>query len=391
MSILDNLRLAKEHLVFKWTSIDPDVTCSEIVASINIETCTPQVVAAIFTRLRDTLPIYGLKVSHGVADAAGCNWLAFTTMSDLPVSELLPQDLIAKYDIINFNIRIVQKDPVSGRFIIFMPDMPHLLKNIVTALELSSNTKSHRDIKFGKCRVNLRMAFDIWKALGGDTNQLQETKLTIHHFIKNAFSRMNVSLAMQILSESVAVMIRTAIADEDIKLFYQVKGMYNHLADLCEKMNTVADICNGRQGPHTPTNASERQKALLDVLAWFTEWKNLHDERVAIEEATEYNFFAPETWFCIQALILAEVGTIQLYCIEKGQSIRPKSLNTDVVEWLFGDCRQMAGGSTNSLTARQWNHGDGKAAACNAGRHNVVGNNKTSNDTTVFKRDHQRY
>jgi hypothetical protein len=35
-SILDNLLLAEEHLVFKFSSIDPGVKCSEIVASVNV-------------------------------------------------------------------------------------------------------------------------------------------------------------------------------------------------------------------------------------------------------------------------------------------------------------------------------------------------------------------
>ena len=35
-SILDNLLLAEEHLVFKFSSIDPGVKCLEIVASVNV-------------------------------------------------------------------------------------------------------------------------------------------------------------------------------------------------------------------------------------------------------------------------------------------------------------------------------------------------------------------
>ncbi len=34
--ILENLPLAEEHLIFKWVSIDPNIKCSEIVASINV-------------------------------------------------------------------------------------------------------------------------------------------------------------------------------------------------------------------------------------------------------------------------------------------------------------------------------------------------------------------
>lgn len=326
------------------------------------------------------MPIFGFAVSHGASDAAGCNWLSFKNLADLPISKLLPADLMSKYESIDFDIEIVHEDPVSGEYIIFLPDMPHLIKNVVTALELSSNSKSKRDIKFGKCPVNLGMSQEVWEALGGLLCQLQETKLTIHHFLKNAFSRMSVSLAMQVLSASTAAMIRKAIEDEDVNLSLSNKGMYHHLANLCEHMNDLADICNGRDGPHSPENALERQTKLLDILAWFTAWKDEHDRRVADEEATEFNFFAPETWFCLRALILGQVATIQLYCVELGVCVKPRSLNTDVVEWFFGHCRQMVGGSTNKMTTRAWNHGVGKSAAFRAGKHTVVGNNKTGAD-----------
>ena len=43
----------------------------------------------------------------------------------------------------------------------------------------------------------------------------------------------------------------------------------------------------------------------------------------------------------IQALIWVHVGVIQLYCVVKRESINPQSMNTDVVEWIFGDAHQM--------------------------------------------------
>ena len=73
---------------------------------------------------------------------------------------------------------------------------------------------------------------------------------------------MNVALAMQILSASVARMIRTAITDDDIVLALDNKNVYHHLADLCEKWNNVFDICNRRDGPHSPQNAKEGQVKL---------------------------------------------------------------------------------------------------------------------------------
>ena len=65
-------------------------------------------------------------------------------------------------------------------------------------------------------------------------------------------------------------LIRSAIADDRIVLSLHIKGMYSHVADLCEHWNKVIDICNGRHGPHSPGNAVMRQTCLLDTLVWFS-------------------------------------------------------------------------------------------------------------------------
>merc|ERR1711957_193110 len=142
-------------------------------------------------------------------------------------------------------------------------------------------------------------------------------------------------------------------------------------------MNALIDICNGKHAEHTPENGLDRQHKLLRILDWFSRWKQLHDERVEMEEADEYNFFANETWKCIQSLILVHVSIIQIYCIEKKEKINPRVINTDVVEWFFGDARSMCGGATNKLRAKCANAADIMAGAFTRGRHGVVGNNKS--------------
>ena len=57
-----------------------------------------------------------------------------------------------------------------------------------------------------------------------------------------------------------------------------------------ECWDEVVDICNGRRGPHSPANATQRQTSLLETLAGFSRWKELHDKRVKEKHATEYNF-----------------------------------------------------------------------------------------------------
>merc|ERR1711957_91926 len=100
-------------------------------------------------------------------------------------------------------------------------------------------------------------------------------------------------------------------------------------------MNALIDICNGKHAEHTPENGLDRQHELLCILDWFSRWKQLHDERVEMEEADENNFFANETWKCIQSLIVAHVSIIQIYCIEKKEKINPRVINTDVVKWFL--------------------------------------------------------
>jgi hypothetical protein len=73
-------------------------------------------------------------------------------------------------------------------------------------------------------------------------------------------------------------------------LSLHVKGMYNHVKDLCEHWNAVIDICNGWDGPHSPNNAAMRQFCLLDTLVWLSRWKELHDERVRKKLASEFIF-----------------------------------------------------------------------------------------------------
>jgi hypothetical protein len=76
-SILENIPLAEEHLVFKWVSIDPDVKCSDIVASINVKKVSASVITSMMISLRDMLLMFGLEMRMATSDAAGCNWVSF--------------------------------------------------------------------------------------------------------------------------------------------------------------------------------------------------------------------------------------------------------------------------------------------------------------------------
>jgi len=55
---MDELKLAHEHLVFKWSSLDPNIKCSDVVALINVNKVTPEIIAQITELLRETMPIH---------------------------------------------------------------------------------------------------------------------------------------------------------------------------------------------------------------------------------------------------------------------------------------------------------------------------------------------
>ena len=240
--------------------------------------------------------------------------------------------MIDNYPTVDFDVKCLMTDPVTNEWIVFLPDMPHLTKNIVTSLELSSSKTSKRNLMMGKVPINMQMIHEIWLKCDGACGQLQSTKLTSRHFDKNAYSCMNVKLATQLLSQSTVEMVRYAISDESVVLSLRNKGMYNHVANLCEHWNYVVDICNGRDGPHSPDNAAMRQSRLFDTLVWFSKWEELHDERVRKKLATEFNVFTNETWFCIKSLLLAHITVIQINCVSKGQSVSQRTMNTDTAE-----------------------------------------------------------
>ncbi len=187
----------------------------------------------------------------------------------------------------------------------------------------------------------------------------------------------DVKLDTQLLSQSTVKMIRHAISNKIGVLSLHNNCMYRHVADLCGHLNSIVDTCNGWDRPHSPSNAAQRQTQLLDMLAWFSRWKQLHDEMVKEKRSTEYNFFADKTWFCIKSLLLAHIMVIQIHCVKNGESISPQMMNINTVEWFFGDAWQMVGGSTNKLTAAGFNQVDKKASTFNATIISLVGNNST--------------
>jgi hypothetical protein len=324
---------------------------SEIVAAIDVSKVTPSVVSNTLVYLMDTLSLHGLDTAVVTADGAGENMSVFKGLATHSMGEFLPDSLTSLFPDINFsekNLMIDTETTGDSSFVMFLPDMPHLVKNMVTAMEKSSNKHSKRDLKYKYDPLNFNAIYDMWKATGGLTHQQAHTKLSTAHFFKDAYSRMRVNLAVQVVSDSVAQMLKKGVDDDDIVVPLG-KHRNQRLIELCEQVDQMVDICNGRskhspgRALFTPETALAKQKELLSILDWFSKWNKEHKVRLSKGWDTEFNFYADETWRNLQSLILGHVFLIQFWVMDRGFSINPRVCNTDCnMEHHFGNSRQIA-------------------------------------------------
>ena len=220
-SIIDNLLLADQNLCLRWTSLDPDVKMSEIIATIDVSKTTPEVVAALAIEAMDiAASTYGIYTSSMFADDAGENAKFADTFSVLAAKDLMDEAQVKDYEAkgVDLSVRVGFNDLTTGNLVALIPDMPHLSKNVVTAMEFSSKKNQKRNLRRGKKPVNLNMIKVPWVKTGGKSKQQHPTKLTVHHFEKNSHLRMKIRLAMQVLSNSVKTMLEKACLDNTLDL-----------------------------------------------------------------------------------------------------------------------------------------------------------------------------
>ncbi len=102
--------------MFKFSSIDPRVKCSEIVASVNVTKVTSGVITSVIIALCDLLPTVGLKVGMAMSDAAGCNWVLYrgTILMHIFQDALSCETmLLEKYTEFHFDVKCLMVNPVT--------------------------------------------------------------------------------------------------------------------------------------------------------------------------------------------------------------------------------------------------------------------------------------
>lgn len=135
-------------------------------------------------------------------------------------------------------------DPGLQVFIVIHPDMPHLIKKIVNALEMSSDKDSNRDLRLQGMPLSLEMVESMWERSGGGIGVVRSSKHSTDHFNKNPNSRMLSYLAFQITSTSSVAMIREVL-EQDVN--EKEKEMYEPLLKFLALLDRVIDVMNAKK------------------------------------------------------------------------------------------------------------------------------------------------
>ena len=70
------------------------------------------------------------------------------TLSTHTFRDALPREILDKYPTVDFDVKCLMTNHFLKQWIVFLPNMPHLTKNIVTSLELSSSKNLKRNLMY---------------------------------------------------------------------------------------------------------------------------------------------------------------------------------------------------------------------------------------------------
>jgi hypothetical protein len=250
---------------------------------------------------------------------------------------------------VDLDQKIALQHPIDSTLNVFVwPDMPHVMKRLVNLLERSGSSTSRCSLTRFNVDIpeplSLKMIFNVWtKFGGGGISQLRFNKLTLEHFYKDAFNRMRVPLALQIISHSVAEMLREAIAT------WPEFTCFGSLMEMCLKFDRLVDIMNGAgQGKRAPVVNDSQHVMLyeaLEILRWCADWRQ---DLVQRGLPLEINFLNQELWEDLSGMVLSFVCTSRHYLtLFPGTEICQRRAQQDGVEHHFAHVRDAAGSGRN--------------------------------------------
>ncbi|KAK3921442.1 Transposable element P transposase [Frankliniella fusca] len=247
----------------------------------------------------------------------------------------------------------------ENRPLFFIVDPPHLIKTIRNCFSNSNGHKHTRDM----LKNNEKMSWEAVEKLHSVSisEKYKFHKLTQAHARLTPFSRMNVNLATQTMSASVARALLYYMSD------IRFHGLINpELINFIEKVNLLFDCLNGSNDPDGKRNKTnkylqpysshqdERFKILkTDVLRFFQDWHKECNEEIGLsKEAKERRTVSEQSYSSLHITIQGFCGAVNFLLAKGAPSIDAKKFNQDKLEQYFGLMR-MAGGASNNPTLHE--------------------------------------
>jgi hypothetical protein len=213
--------------------------------------------------------------------------------------------------------------------------------------------------------MNLAMIRSVWLKYEPPGSGLRKTHFGYDHFELDAYKKMRVFLAVQVMSQSAINMIKECCADEDNdEDIDNFKGMI----ELFTKINRLVDICNG-YGAEQRTKSDNRRDVekidhpkhrhileLFDILRVVEEWK---------AECGGFNakFITKQTYEDLLWLVYGIAGVASYYLKEdRSLSIDQGRLGSDIMEHFFSMIRD----NNSNPNLGQANLAAGKIGSVNA-------------------------
>ena len=214
--------------------------------------------------------------------------------------------------------------------------MPHWVKKVVNRLEGSSTQTSKVNLMFRGQSLSLNMIKKVWLWDDEGFSTIRKTVLTEDHFYKNAYSRMRVHLAVQVLSASVVSLINRYAKEFD------VEDEYRPLKEIIQSCDRLVDIWNANYSKKcccidSPDHS--HLKELHSIMLLFYEWKNGCN--------TKNEFITNETWEDLCWMVYGMEGLASKY-LKKDGSLRmmQRRGGSDVCENEFAAFRQSSSNGT---------------------------------------------
>jgi len=223
-------------------------------------------------------------------------------------------------------------------FVVASPDMPHLVKKVVNAMEKSSLDHEKRNLKKDSQMINLKMVESVWRDMQTE-GKLTMTRLTKDHFEKNPNSRMRSFLAFQVLSSRTSKLIQAWLKEN---IDPSKEEQYKPLGELILLVDKLVDVMNASNKNHDGVDRPEHldMEHLLKVVRFFDAWRqeNENDKNLGSFDFIPSYLYEDIVWLGLGTSFLAH-----RYCSESFGNVRLKidfgSFGSDCCEYRFGNLK----------------------------------------------------